>query len=73
MPLKTKTATRKDINSGLGEMQHRHFASIATIIRAMPDDLFSRDVAIHFADMLKETNPRFDRARFLAACMKGGK
>lgn len=70
MPLKSETAMRKDVNSGLGEMQHRHFATIATIIRAMPDDLFSRGVANHFAEMLKETNPRFDRARFLKACLK---
>lgn len=72
MPLKIETAKRKDLTSGLGEMQHRHFASIAAIIRALPTDLFSRDIAIHFANELRQTNPRFDRARFLAACEKGG-
>lgn len=68
MPLKPETAKRKDIAFGLGEMQHRHFVTIAAIIAAMPRDLLTRSVAEHFADNLRATNPRFDRKRFLVAC-----
>ena len=44
-------------------MQHRHFAYIAKIIREDGD----KGMALVFADRLGETNPNFDRARFLAA------
>ena len=37
MALTKDTAHRKDLNAGIGGMQHRHFATIATIIREMPD------------------------------------
>ena len=51
-------------------LEHRHFAFIAATIRTMPDDGYPsrEDVARLFADACKETNPRFQRARFLAAC-----
>ena len=74
--LTPESATRKDKTSGLGEMQHRHFATIAAIIRGM-DKVHNQeqglidireDVAEHFADRLAWSNPRFDRARFLRAC-----
>ncbi len=68
MPLKPVAALAKDTRSGLGEMQHRHFATVAAIIAALPDDMLTRAVADHFADKLAATNPRFDRKRFLAAC-----
>lgn len=74
MPLTKNTAHRKDLNAGIGDMQHRHFATIATIIRemgegAMPLDRASREMISHrFADRLRSTNPRFDRRRFLLAC-----
>lgn len=76
MPLSTKAAHAKDTRAGLSEMQHRHFATIAYIIHSM-DKVHNQehgfidirdDVAEHFADMLARTNPKFDRARFLAAC-----
>lgn len=70
MPLSLKAELAKDVKAGLGEMQHRHFATIATILREIPDDMFSRAIANHFADRLAETNPRFNRQRFLSACMK---
>jgi len=69
-------AIQKDRTSGLGEMQHRHFATVAAIIRSMEKvnnqehgfiDV-REDVAHHFADNLAGTNPRFDRRRFLIAC-----
>lgn len=71
MTLSTKAAHRKDISTGISEMQHRHFATVATIIRALPDAGLRADVAEHFADSLASSNPRFDRARFLAACNMG--
>jgi hypothetical protein len=69
MALSETAATRKDKTSGLGPMQHRHFATIATIIRDFTyHKLPASMLAEHFADQLGRTNPRFDRSRFLAAC-----
>lgn len=73
MPLTKDTAHRKDLNAGIGDMQHRHFATIATIIREMGDSAIPVDlerVAEYFADRLRSTNPRFDRRRFLLACLR---
>lgn len=76
MPLATHTAAAKDRNTGMVPMQHRHFATIATIIRNMEKvhnqshgfiDI-REDVAEHFADHLALTNDKFDRDRFIAAC-----
>lgn len=66
--LNTESALRKDKRTGLwGDMQHRHYATIAAIIASMP--LPRRlTVAREFADYLPATNPRFDRTRFLKAC-----
>ena len=72
MPLTTETALRKDRNTGVANMEHRHFATVAAIIADMDDGTMSRDdvrcVAEHFARKLADTNPRFDRERFLRAC-----
>ena len=76
MPLTKDTAHRQDLTSGIGEMQHRHFATIATIIRESTllgnDATFSADerakVALLFAGRLRATNSNFDRRRFLLAC-----
>ncbi len=69
MALTKDTAHRKDLTSGLGAMEHRHFATIATIIREMPGHTSVHAmVAIAFADRLGATNARFDRRRFLLAC-----
>ena len=70
MPLKTKTATSKDVSTAQHgvELQHRHFAFIAATIAKMPDAGYRADIALHFADECAVTNPRFDRARFLRAC-----
>jgi hypothetical protein len=74
MPLSKQAALSKDKTSGLAPMQHRHFATIATIIREMPANgtalgqFAPEQVAELFANRLGETNPRFDRDRFLAAC-----
>lgn len=69
-----ESATRKDKTTGIADMQHRHFSTIATIINDMRRDAdstskFDADrVAHHFADQLRATNPKFDHARFLRAC-----
>lgn len=74
MALTKDTAHRKDLNAGIGDMQHRHFATIATIIRemsegAMPIERATQEMLSHrFAERLHSTNPRFDRRRFLLAC-----
>ena len=75
MPLKPDAAARKDKSSASGtELQHRHFAVIAAILADLDGDTHGvsrgqhRDICEHFAIRLARTNPRFDRARFLAAC-----
>lgn len=74
MPLTTESAARKDKTQGASAtLEHRHFAFIAATIASMPD--FSSSLrtaklstASTFADACAGTNPRFDRARFFAAC-----
>lgn len=70
--LTPESAARKDRTQPSGDaMQHRHFATIAAIIRSYrPETVASEADAIaeHFANELARTNPRFDRARFLRAC-----
>jgi hypothetical protein len=59
---------QRDRNAATPALQHRHFAFIAKTIREMPDRVNRIPVAREFAKALAETNPRFDRERFLAAC-----
>lgn len=66
-------AHKKDLYARYCAMEHRHFATIAAIIRVAFESRPSRaddreDVAYHFANELSQTNPKFDRKRFLAAC-----
>ena len=49
-------------------MQRRHYNFIAETIREIKDAGYRADVAQHFADRLRYTNPNFNRARFLEAC-----
>ena len=71
MALNTQSALAKDTRSGLGEMQHRHFATIATIIREMQITDEMRDtLAKEFAARLSSTNSNFNARRFLTACRK---
>lgn len=72
MPLSKDAASRKDAGT-LANLEHRHFATIATIIKMLPVDApdakgFREGIARHFADELPRTNPKFDQARFLRAC-----
>ena len=78
--LTQSSALRKDIRNAAkaggswpGVLQHRHFAFIAGVVKAMPDHAPSlraqkRSIALAFADACAGTNPRFDRRRFLLAC-----
>lgn len=71
MALTAQTAHRKDIRTGKANMEHRHFATVATIVRGMTGEDFEGlrgVVARRFADELASTNANFNRRRFLAAC-----
>lgn len=57
-------------------MTKKHFEAAARLIETAGDDqdesLQARQFAAHvFALVAEETNPRFDRARFLKACGLG--
>lgn len=73
MPLSTAAAYRKDTATKTATFTHQHFREVAAILRGL-QDVAGLDVATHdrilqrFANALWHTNPRFDRARFLAAC-----
>jgi hypothetical protein len=69
------SANRKDVNTAANgvTLQHRHFAFIAATIAALPEHaptLRAQKAAMAsaFADACARTNPKFDRARFIAAC-----
>jgi hypothetical protein len=61
-------AHRKDLTAKTATMEHRHYATIAAIIRDLPEAM-KPSVALHFARELRATNPRFQADRFYAACM----
>lgn len=64
MALSREAAFRKDRNADWCEFQHRHFATIADILRDMDADI---ETVGEWADRLARTNARFDRERFIAA------
>ena len=73
MALTPLSALNKDKRTGKDVLQHRHFATIAAILAELGADhgVFDnqrKGICEHFADQLADTNPRFDRDRFLAAC-----
>ena len=52
-------------------MERRHYNLIADIIATAPIDYATRVIlANYFAERLAGTNLRFNRERFIAACMK---
>lgn len=72
MALTEKSAHRKDVGK-IADMQHRHFATIATIIATLKQQHGDKahtpeEIAAHFAHYLTRTNDKFDRSRFLRAC-----
>ncbi|HEX8838169.1 MAG TPA: hypothetical protein VF748_14605 [Candidatus Acidoferrum sp.] len=70
MPLKSDAALRKD-RTTRATLQHRHFAAIARIIFELPGRDWDRpELANLFADALTGSNCRFDRVRFIKACLE---
>ena len=63
--LTKENALRKDITTDKASMEHRHFATIATILRKLGTD---QETCRAWAYELSETNPRFDHDRFMRAC-----
>lgn len=69
---------RKDISTAQRgvSLEHRHFAFIAAALKAskpMADDYTDanavwRNVVDRFVRECSQSNPRFNRSRFLAAC-----
>lgn len=49
-------------------MTRKDFELIARTIKLLPDGPARRETARLFADALTNTNPRFNRLRFLHAC-----
>lgn len=53
-------------------MTRKNFNAIANAVNIDPADLsataLKRDIAKNIADVCADTNPNFDRARFLEAC-----
>lgn len=53
-------------------MTRQHYETIAGKLRQMKEkygiEINYKILCIEFADMLQETNPRFNRDRFLTAC-----
>lgn len=70
MALSTTAAAAKDKRTGMADMQHRHFATIAAIIKDFGYPQERQRIAEEFARKLRHTNPKFNRDRFLAACLE---
>lgn len=70
MALTVKAQISKDNRAAIPEMQHRHFAYIAGLIASSETGwtLSKANLANHFADSFAQSNPRFDRQRFMRAC-----
>ncbi len=76
MPLTAESAARKDRTTANGgpELQHRHFAFIAATFAACKPEAGTPEISFwcmtvdHFASACADSNPRFDRRRFLTAC-----
>lgn len=54
-------------------MTKKDFVLIAKSIKSLDlDPIARRSAAEVFADNLMDTNPNFDRSRFIAACLRKG-
>ena len=51
-------------------MTRKHFKMIAKVVNAIDDKHLRQQVALNFANEIKEFNPRFDMSRFVEACVK---
>jgi len=50
-------------------MTRKHFKMIAKVVAAIDDKNVREQVALNFANEIREFNPRFDITRFVDACM----
>lgn len=67
--LTQKAALYKDkLGVGNATFEHRHFAALAGMIAAHPSPTMRDEMARYLSVELANTNPRFDRARFMRAC-----
>jgi len=51
--------------------QHRHYVAIAGMVNKSRDKMTAKDFEAYvaeWADMLRNTNPNYDRTRFISAC-----
>ena len=69
MSLSTQAAMQKDKSTGKSvELQHRHFAFIAAVIKDIADAGQRYEMAYHFALACRGSNKAFDHDRFMRAC-----
>ena len=68
MPLSSHAALAKDRRKPNVTFQHRHFCKIAEIISDISEETERDRFATYFANKLMDTNPNFDRGRFIRAC-----
>jgi hypothetical protein len=67
MLTKQSALSKDQRNASKPVMEHRHFAVVAGVLADL-DDATREQVALHFAAKLAATNPKFNKARFMAAC-----
>ena len=76
--LTKQAAHRKDLSGKPATFTHQHFRKVAEIVRTMPTrdcgkhEYVRAEIAEHFATILADCNPNFDRHRFLMACQPQG-
>ena len=54
-------------------MTRKHFKMIAKVVAAIDDKNVREQVALNFANEIRDFNPRFDMQRFIEACVQEGK
>ena len=54
-------------------MTRKHFKMIAKVVSAIDDKGVRDQVALNFANEIRDFNPRFDMQRFIEACVQEGK
>lgn len=70
MPLSQESKLRKDERTANSrpDLEHRHFAVIADVVKQMMPLSTRTTVAQHFAKHFLARNSKFDALRFLRAC-----
>ena len=54
-------------------MTRKHFKMIAKVVNAIDNKDVREQVALNFANEIREFNPRFDMQRFIEACIEESK